>query len=500
MKRRHIPWTLRLLLFVGTVSIMVPLGVLGWSGLLRWERAGLLALLALALLVLEIWCIRRWSCRPVERLEALLQAPAQTDPEELRRMALDVSGIAGPAARAALVKFEEMWEELDEIEASSVERAEREAGKRFEAEICESVLPGPIEDGRDCFALQGLVERGEQTAHVFYDYFFLDAERLVLLLAEAPGEDRQTALFLVTARAAVRSCLRPDCSLEEGLSRVNAKICDLGQGRTLRALLGLLQTEDGNFSFVDAGGCVPLLMRHEEHYELLDAPVLAALGENEVSDYRAVHIRLRQGDRLFFSTTGLRAVQDGDGTPFEKEQLRAVLDRSRSLGDDLGRMLRFVSDEAAAFCEREPDQPGYAALFLEYRRGRRELAHFDVPAQPRFAGKLTNFLKKQFEENAIVPQRYAKAAVVLDELFTLCCRRVGQGSLICLECGIAPDGGSVTLRMSAALSGQDPLEEPRTAEEESAVAFIQEQADFLSFQPGETGDKLTAVFFWAQDG
>ena len=61
---------------------------------------------------------------------------------------------------------------------------------------------------------------------------------------------------------------------------------------------------------------------------------------------------------------------------------------------------------------------------------------------------------------------------------------------------MAPDGGSVTLRLSAGLGGVDPIRAAQGAAAESAAAFVREQAEFLDFKPGDDWDTLTVVYFW----
>ena len=135
----------------------------------------------------------------------------------------------------------------------------------------------------------------------------------------------------------------------------------------------------------------------------------------------------------------------------------------------------------------------------EYRKGDKELAHCEVPAVSAAAGEVTAFLNKRFADNGIQRRKYARVAVLVDEMFALCCRKCGEGASVMVECGIAPDGQSVTVRMSAPLYGADPLEEPEGEVADAAAAFIQDQAEYLTFKPGEERDTLTAVCFLEND-
>ena len=134
---------------------------------------------------------------------------------------------------------------------------------------------------------------------------------------------------------------------------------------------------------------------------------------------------------MFLQTAGLGQTPGENGVPFQKQELRAVLNRSRSNSPDAG------GDPAVhrrRGCGLLPagreDRVGYAALMLEYRKGDKELAHCQVPAVPASAGEVTAFLKKRFEDNSIQRRAYARVAVMVDELFALCCRKCKEGGMV----------------------------------------------------------------------
>lgn len=475
-------------------------GVLAWQGAAGptlppealWGLWGAECVLCLA----QLRLLLRWVFRPVERLEELFVNWPDVERGQLEEQAGQIDGLPADTARVALERMEQLEGKLSEIGRQAAARAEADTRLALVEDLCRSALPRPLTEGDGRFALAGRVERGSGPSCAFYDYFYLDAGLLALIVGECPGDDLAAALFMVVAQTAIRSRLRLGRSLEETMADVNTQLHDLGRKRVLRALVGLLRTEDGAFACVDAGGCRPLLMKHEERYELLEHPVFAPLGENETVSYREITLRLRQGDRLFFYTGGLGEMADRGGVPFGKEQLRAVLNRSRSQEEDLDGALAFVAGEGSAYCLDEAGRRGYAALLLEYRKGSKMLAHCEVPAVPQSAPRLAAFLKGQFEANGIPPKRYAGVAVAADELFALCCRRLRRGDALVLECGMAPDGGSATLRMSARLKGANPLQQLRGAAEESAAAFIREQAEFVDFKGEGDWNTLTLVCFW----
>lgn len=464
----------------------------------RAERVRLPALLltcGLLLLVIGVVWLHRRVYRPLRKLEDAVSSWPDGELAELRRHLKRVSGAPRGIALAFLEQLERLEAKLKGIQAAAQLETEQRLRGQLAFEIGRSALPQVLPDyqSRESFSVAGMVEAGDAPGCTFYDYFYIDPGLLCVVVGQTPGGGVAEALYLVMAQTAIRSRLRQGRSLAQTLVDVNRQLYDLGSDQSLSALIGTLNTSDGRFSYVNAGQQQPLLMRNEEQYEWMETPVYAALGQNENVSYRTMELRLKQGDRLFLHTSGLGDQKNWEGTPFRQQTFRAVLNRSRSKAREPGEILRFTANEVEAYRERDAELLGYAALALEYRKGTRELAHCEVAAGPASAPKVTAFLKRQFEENGIQRRRYAKTTVMVDELFSLCCRRSQPGGTVSMECGIAPDGKSATIRMSALTGGRDPLAVSGDKAAENAAAFIRGQARDVTFQAGEERDTVTMV-------
>ena len=483
------------LVITGTLLTAAAL-VLLWV-LPEWRELMLFLLVAAVfLLAAGVVSLRREVYRPLDELEEVVSAWPETTPDDLRRRMGQIGGAPEGAAQAMLRQMEGLQHKMSELQGRVSQETQLRVRRELAGEISRTALPHVLPDypSRENFDVAGLMEQGKLPACAFYDYFYIDPGLLCVVIGQTPGDGVEDALFMVVAQTAIRSRLRQGLSLAETLADVNRQLYDLGGKRSIGALVGTLNTADGRLSYVNAGQQKPLLMRNEGRYEWLDAPVYAQLGLNENVSYRTMELQLRQGDRLFLHTAGLGDLPDREGVPFRERELRAVLNRSRTQTRGTQEMLRFVADEAAVYNDGG-DAQGYAGLVLEYRKGTRELAHCEGPAVPEYAPEVAAFLKGRFEENGIQPRHYARSAVLVDELFALCCRHCPPDSLVSTECGIAPDGQSVTIRMSMATGGRNPLETGGDEPGGNAVEFIRSQADYVDFKAGEERDTVTMVCF-----
>lgn len=453
-----------------------------------------LAFLAAAMAGVVLGLLHRSVTAPLARLAAAVCDGGAG--ETLAGLKLP-GGVLSELAGSLRTVYEGMEERLCAARETAAQEARETTQMSLVGEINDSVLPQGLMEvpGRASFEVLGRVERGSQVSAYLYDYFFIDPGLLCVVIGDVPGHGVPAALFMVVAQTTIRSRLRKGRSLAETMADVNRQLYDLGNQLCFNALVGTLNVSDGRFSYVNAGQRQPLMMRNEDRYEWLESPIYAPLGMNENVSYRLEELRLKQGDRLFLYTAGFADLQNREGSAFGESRLRISLNLSRSRDLELGDLLTFASEEARAYLEESSLREGFALLALEYRKGEKELAHCDVPNQPVFAGAVADFLKHQFQENGIAKRFYAKTAVMVDEMFALCCRWATGEDTVMVECGVAPDAQMVTIRMTAVLGGVDPLSHAEDGVAGDAAEFIRGSADFVSFKAGEDRDTILMVSY-----
>ncbi len=454
-----------------------------------WALAAVCVCAAAGLLLL-----RARVLAPLGKLKELTQRLDELTAAEISRQALEIDGVPGEAARAfsALLSAAEAKKPgTDEADPAAEERYKMSVVD----EICDSLVPQPL---RVCnaslsFSLAGGVRQGKRRNCAFYDHFYLDENTLCFSVGEVPGNGIGQALFAVVAQIAVRNQLRLGRSLTETMSDVNFRLFALSGKNSVRAVVCVLNTVNGDLTFVNAGSVVPFLMRGGDPYEELGTPVYAPLGENESVVYRPEVLRLTQGDRLFLCTADLGEMRDREGEAFRERELLSALNRSRSRSGEPEETLRYIQDEAAAFCENGNDVLSSAAMVLEYRKGDRDFVYTVVPAAPSSACAVTGFLRRTLEENGISPRDGAGAILLAEEAFTLCCRACGEEAGIRAECAVKKEEKAVHLRLFAPMGGRDPLSAGDDAVSGSAAQYIRGHVRRAAFEAGAAQDMLEIV-------
>ena len=481
---------------LSAAAAWVAVLILALSGWQKWSVwvIFLVLLIAITLTVCAL-ALRRMLFQPMEELNDLISNWRDTSPEDLEKQ---INAIPGPMGDLGEVFYGQMAaaeRRMAGIENTTAERTTQTVQLQVTEDICRSVLPQTLKDypSRQYFEIAGLVSPGQRKCCTFYDYFYIDPGMLCVSIGQVPDQGIHAALLMATAQTLIRSRIHLGRSIEETMNDVNTQLYDYGTKNEVRALLGTLDTGMGFFNYVNTGVCAPILMRNGERFERVDSVISTPLARNQNVSYRAEELRLRQGDRLFLCTEGLVEAQDQNGSFFGEQALRETLNRTRAQKEPSD-SLRYVMSEVAAFCPWDDSHDGYSALLLDYRKPEKELAHRRVPGTSAYAGEILDFLKTRLDENGISRRHYARIAVLLDELFSLCCRKQeGSGELV-VECGVAPDAQSVTLRISGQFHGENPLTEDEGAVYHGAD-YIQNHGDFISFKPGEEQDTISVVCF-----
>ncbi|MBQ3405022.1 MAG: serine/threonine-protein phosphatase [Oscillospiraceae bacterium] len=326
----------------------------------------------------------------------------------------------------------------------------------------------------------------------FYDYFVVRDRWLCLAMCSGRQSGVSAAIDMTIIKTIIRSQMRLMRGLGETVTEINRQVALSLEGKNtdVGAFIGILDTADGTFRYVNADFPEPLLMRRDERYEWLKGPAYPALGSSDSVIYGDSVFSLGQGDRLVIFAGADVELTDSAGEAYGCERLRTHLNSSRPKGLSVEALVRSVENELDVWNDNRGADRDLTALALEYRKGSRESAQIVLaPAQAQ-SEQLLSFIKEQLAENGIVGKDYAQVAVLAEELFNICRNReAGEGD-ITMQCDVPPGTDSVTIRAIADMGGQDPLDELRTGPSRRAVEYIRKNCSSISFDSGDNSDVI----------
>jgi len=175
----------------------------------------------------------------------------------------------------------------------------------------------------------------------FYDVIELPNNKLGIFIADVADKGMPAALFMALTRTLVRAAVNEMHSPVDIMRRVNDQLLpDTRQGMFVTAVYGVLDTESGDFTFVNAGHNPPFWVKGNGAVEKLTRTAIA-LGVVEQPRMQERTISLAEGDTLLLYTDGLTEAFSPDGNLFGDERLM----------DALGAIQNHTADEILVLVE-----------------------------------------------------------------------------------------------------------------------------------------------------
>jgi serine phosphatase RsbU (regulator of sigma subunit) len=315
-----------------TIEVMVPESDL--LGSLGYLRLGIL-LVMLAGLVLAIGRtvrLARLYSRPIEALVRESDRISRGDLEP------------GPAVVSSIREVHRLAETHGRMRASLQTLLKLEGDLRAARRIQQDTLPEriPVVPG---FDIDGWSEPAEETGGDTYDVIGYhrapgardlrlsarEAERAVLLLADASGHGIGPALSVTQVRSMLRMAIRVGEDLPAFIRHLNAQLCaDLTDGRFVSAWIGELDAQERTLTGFSCGQGPLLYYRAAEDSCVVletDTVPLGCMDDLEVT-LRAP-LRMEPGDVFAVLSDGVVDAADAQGERFGTGRVIDVLTRHR---------------------------------------------------------------------------------------------------------------------------------------------------------------------------
>ncbi len=210
------------------------------------------------------------------------------------------------------------------------------AEKRIEQELLLartiqlSALPKNFDFNHDGFEIFATMDPAKEVGGDFYDFFFVDTNKLALVIADVSGKGIPAALFMMRSKTAIRSLAESGCGLADVLERVNNELCiDNEASMFVTVWMCIVDLVTGDVRCVNAGHEFPAIRHGEGDYELYKDRHSPPLGVMDDLMYREYTLHLEPGDCLYVYTDGVPEAIDLSEEQYGTDRMLAALNRSK---------------------------------------------------------------------------------------------------------------------------------------------------------------------------
>ncbi len=186
------------------------------------------------------------------------------------------------------------------------------AEKRMEQElqlahnIQDAALPKNLTFTHKGFEVFATMDPAKEVGGDFYDFFFVGAEKMALVIADVSDKGIPAALFMMRSKTAIRGLAESGYELEDIFCRVNNELCEGNElNMFVTVWMGIIDLDTGDMKCLNAGHEYPSVMRKDGDYEILKDKHHLPLGAMKGMTYKSYDIHLEPGDCLYVYTDGI---------------------------------------------------------------------------------------------------------------------------------------------------------------------------------------------------
>ena len=228
--------------------------------------------------------------------------------------------------------IEKAIEQIHYVHESQKEHTQLESLKEdliSAKEIQQSFLPmvfPPFPEESDKLDIYASMTAAKDIGGDFYDFFRIDDDHIVLVIADVCGKGIPAALFMVVSRTIIHSKGMQGVSAAECLTESNRLLANSTVNYMfVTVFYAIFNTKTGLVTYSNAGHNPPHIVRAGGTIEQLPMEGQFMVGAFEEEVYTDKTLQLDHGDTLVMFTDGVTEATDSTNRPFGTERLDNIL-------------------------------------------------------------------------------------------------------------------------------------------------------------------------------
>jgi sigma-B regulation protein RsbU (phosphoserine phosphatase) len=264
-----------------------------------------------------------------------------------------------------LKRAEEALQEAYGIIKNQKERMEDELNIGREIQMSMIPLTVPPFPDHDEFSVFAALEPAREVGGDFYDYYFIDEERLCFCIGDVSGKGVPAALFMAMAKTVIKSRAADDRSTASILTHVNDELsADNHKCMFVTIFSAILNIRTGELLYTNAGHNPPYIKRKDGALQCLDERHGPVVGAVEGMVYAEGRHTMEPGDLLLLYTDGVTEAMDVEDRLFSENRLEQLLTSMDT--SDAGTVVDNAVAAVRAFEGEAEQADDITVLALEY--------------------------------------------------------------------------------------------------------------------------------------
>ncbi len=281
-----------------------------------------------------------------------------------------------------------------------------------------SVLPNTFYPNMKEFDIFASMETAKEVGGDFYDFFFINDNEFMFLIADVSGKGIPAALFMMTTKTLIKNLANESYSPKELIEKINNQICENNrQGFFVTMFAGIININTGKISYINCGHNPPLIKKNNRYNYLNISPNLVLGAMNDI-EYDIEEDFLNVGDVIFLYTDGVTEAFNPEQKQYGEERLLDCLNKNSDT--DVQKILRSVKSDVKEYSEGIEQSDDITMLCFKYNGCPTDgnADRFSSPATIEGYREFRTWLKNECEKFAVNEKLTMKIELVCEELFT----------------------------------------------------------------------------------
>lgn len=230
--------------------------------------------------------------------------------------------------------FDKMTKDIKSI---TQERAKINSELSIAKSIQTSSLPNifPPFPERTEFNIFASMDAAKEVGGDFYDFFFLNENEFMFLIADVSGKGVPAALFMMNVKTLINNISQIGYEPKQLIKIINKKICETNkQGFFVTMLACIVDVSTGKMNIINCGHNPPLIKRKGSDYEFMKLSSNFPLGVFEDAEFEIYETAMSPEDIIYMYTDGVTEATDADDKIFGEERLCNCLNNIEETAPD----------------------------------------------------------------------------------------------------------------------------------------------------------------------
>lgn len=376
-----------------------------------------LAIVTVAILAYILF-VRRVVTKPISKLAKFTKEITDSGEFENQRIEIKTGDEIEDLGNSFNYMLTEITHYIDNLTAVTAEKerisVELNVAKDIQASMLPCIFPAfPERPELDIYAT---MTPAKEVGGDFYDFFLVDDDHLVLVMADVSGKGVPAALFMVIAKTLLKNCAQTGLSPKDILEKVNNQLCENNEAELFVTVwLGILELSTGRLIYANAGHECPVLKRANGDYELIKVKHGFVLAGLEGVRYKEYELSLCIGDKLYLYTDGVAEATDADNQLYGTDRMLFALNDNKNVSAQ--KLLHLMKEDIDTFVGEAPQFDDITMLALELK-GLGGIKKLHLRPSLEAMDEVTAFIEDELNAAKVPVKIMMQMNIALDEIFS----------------------------------------------------------------------------------